>query len=75
MREKTNKDVLNKKWKQRPTIQAMIDISKWLSDKNASKVAQIYIVTPKWLNTLEQRKLNKQLGIHKINMKGGKTKN
>ena len=57
------------------SMAALIDISKYLLENNTkiltkkNQDVEIWTVTPKRLFTKEQRRLNKKLGIHKINYK------
>lgn len=51
------------------SILAFRDISKWLRESNIRVRANgdVWVVTPQYLNTKEQRRLNRELGITKIN--------
>ena len=51
---------------------AFSDITKWLRDSDAIIMDgyDVLMVTPVILNTKEQRRLNRELGVSKVNYKG-----
>lgn len=54
-----------------PARVAMRDISEYLRNQNLlifDENDDVWVVTPERMNNKETRKLNKELGLHKINM-------
>lgn len=61
---------MTNKLKGAPKTEALHDISEWLKEENIKIVDgnhDVWVVTGARLDTKEQRNLNKELGIHKVN--------
>ena len=58
------------KVKRRPKTEAFHDIAEWLKEEDIKIMDgnhDVWVVTGARLDTKEQRDLNKELGIHKVN--------